>query len=409
MFTRFKDQYLAAYAGLSKPIWLLAATVFVNRAGTMVMPFMTLYLTREKGLPIRTAGWALSLYGLGALTGAYFSGRAVDRIGPRRIMVVSLVLTGIAFQFFAHLTEPDVILPAMFFLAFIMESYRPASSTALGQVAHPKVRARAFVLLRLAANLGMTLGPALGGFLAVHNYRLLFIVDGATCWVAAFFLWLLLSRDLDRSAEKAKERAAKLKGERRPFSDGPFLAFCGLKLFQAMVFFQLFSTWPLYFRNVYGYAEDGIGAFFAINGICVVLFEMQIMRAIERKNRLKLIGFGSLMICLGFGLMPWGDSKTWSVFTVLVWTFGEMIAMPLSMAVVADRASESHRGAYMATIAMTFSLAYILAPLLGTAVYERISPDALWHGITVLGIVLFGGFWLLSSRLGEPGDRTADV
>ncbi len=401
MFTRFKDHYLDAYAGLSRPIWLLAITIFVNRAGTMVMPFMTLYLTVDRGLPVRTAGWALALYGLGALAGAYCSGRAADRVGPRRIMIGSLVLTGFAFQVFAQITEPSTILPAMFVLAFIMESYRPASSTALGQVAAPEIRARAFVLLRLAANLGMTVGPALGGFLALRNYRLLFMVDGATCWIAAFFLWHLLSDDLDRSAKRAKERAAKLTGERRPFSDGPFLAFCGLKLFQAGVFFQLFSTWPLYFRNVYGYREDGIGAFFAVNGICIVLFEMQLVRLIEKLDRLKWIGFGSLLICAGFGLMPWGDSKAWSVFTVLVWTLGEMIAMPLSMAVVADRASESHRGAYMATIAMTFSLAYIFAPLVGTSIYEQFGADTLWHSISVLGVFLFLGFRLLSPRLRE--------
>ncbi|PCI39908.1 MAG: hypothetical protein COB53_02315 [Elusimicrobia bacterium] len=398
MFRHFKNQYLAAYAGLSKPIWLLAATVFVNRAGTMVMPFMTLYLTSDRGLPVSTAGWALALYGLGALTGSYCSGRASDKIGPRRIMIASLVLTGAAFQIFARISEPSTILPAMFVLAFIMESYRPASSTALGQVAAPEVRARAFVLLRLAANLGMTVGPALGGFLAVRNYRWLFIADGVTCWIAAFFLWWVLREDLDNSAKRAKERGAKLKGERRPFSDKPFLAFCGLKLFQAMVFFQLFSTWPLYFHNVYKYREDDIGAFFALNGICIVLFEMQLVRMIEKSDRLKWIGFGSLLICGGFGLMPWGNSQAWGIFTVLVWTLGEMIAMPLSMAVVADRASESHRGAYMATIAMTFSLAYILAPLIGTAVYEY-NPNALWHGISVLGIILFFGFRSLSPRL----------
>jgi MFS family permease len=395
---RLKEKYLAAYAGIPKAIWLLSATVFVNRAGTMVMPFMTLYLTRERGLPVRTAGWALALYGLGAMAGAYAGGRVADRFGPRWVMIASLIATGFAFQAFSVLSEPQAILPAMFALAFIMESYRPAASTALGQVAAPPIRARSFVLLRLAANLGMTVGPALGGFLAVRSYRWLFVVDGITCWIAAGVLWFFLSDALKSSAERARE-AAKKPGQRRPFKDGPFLAFCGLKLIQAMVFFQLFSTWPLYFRNEYGYREDGIGAFFALNGACVVLFEMQLVRVLERFDRIKVIGFGVLLLCAGFGLMPWGDTRAWAVLTVLVWTFGEMMAMPLSMAVVADRASDAHRGGYMATIAMTFSLAYILAPLAGTAVYERVSPDALWHGIGILGIPLLLGFRRLSSRL----------
>jgi len=395
---RLKSAYLSAYAGLPKTIWLLSATVFVNRAGTMVMPFMTLYLTRERGLSVHAAGGALALFGLGAMCGAYFGGRVADRIGPRWVMIASLLATGVGFQVFAFLSEPKAIVPAMFVLAFLMESYRPAASTALGQVTTPPVRARSFVLMRLAANLGMTIGPALGGFLAVRDYRWLFIVDGATCAVAAGLLWFFLSDALETSARAARE-SAKRPGQRRPLKDGPFLAFCGLKLFQAMVFFQLFSTWPLYFRNEYGYREDGIGAFFALNGLCIVFFEMQIVRALERVDRMKLIGFGALMICAGFGLMPWGGSRAWAVLTVLGWTCGEMSAMPISMAVVADRASDAHRGAYMATIAMTFSLAYILAPLVGTALYEHVGPDAVWHAIAVLGIALFFGFRRLSPLL----------
>ena len=186
--------YREAFAGLSPAVWRLAIGTFVNRCGTMVLPFFTLYLAEQKGVPIRVAGATLGCYGLGAIGGAYLGGWLCDRIDPIRIQRWSLGLSGVGFWIVAELDSTIAIAIAMAFQGLIAESFRPANAASLASFSGPADRVRAFTLYRLAINLGMSVGPVVGGLLATADYRLLFWVDGATAIAAAAYLgWVFRS------------------------------------------------------------------------------------------------------------------------------------------------------------------------------------------------------------------------
>jgi predicted MFS family arabinose efflux permease len=395
--------YRAAYSGLPRECWLLFCTLLVNRAGGMVLPFVTLYLTQARGLSVAAAGRILAVYGIGAIAGSFLGGWLSDRIGATRTQQVSLFASAVGYLVLAERTEPREIAVAVFLLSIVVEAYRPAAMTDMAERAPEPLQARAFALLRLAANIGAGIGPVAGGFLALHSYRWLFWADGATCLLAG----LLLAATLGRGGAAAREQEG---GPRRrgpsPWRDGPFLLLLTLVVLLAAAFFQIFSTVPLYYKQRYLFREDTIGLLLGLNALLIILFEMVLIHWAERRNRLLLSGLGAFLVCAGFALMPLGSSPAFVTLTIVVWTLGEMLSLPLLNAVVASRAARGNRGRYMGLYATAFSFAFVFAPACGTWVYQHRGPDTLWHAMWLAGAVMW--IWaaaLIRAFRGRPAGR----
>lgn len=399
--------YRDAFSGLSRPVWLISAATLVNRSGTMVLPFLALYLTAERGLSTTQAGQTLAVYGIGGVAGSYLGGWLADLFPPRRVMEASLALTGAGFLVLGHLEARWTILLMMLALSLVAEAFRPACSAALAAEAGPGERTRAFALNRLAINMGMSLGPAVGGFLAARDYGWLFRVDGATCVLAALFL--LVSFRGEPPVARPSFAAAGGVADRSPWRDAPFLAAMLLLFLLATVTFQLASTYALTLRDLYGFGESRIGLVLAINTVIIVLVEMVLIHRLQRKNPLRLAAVGSFLLCLGFGLLPFGVAGGFAyvAFTVVIWTMGEMVTLPVMAGVVANRAGETSRGRYMALFTVAFEGALVTAPLIGTWVYQMFGPRILWGGCIGIGGLLLAGFWGLSGTLTPAAPRGA--
>jgi predicted MFS family arabinose efflux permease len=391
---RIVGTYRAAFSGLPRAVWIQALATLVNRSGTMVLPFMSLYLTTKLGFSIIAAGQVLSLYGIGAIAGSWLGGTLSDRFGPVRVQVASLAATGAGFLVLSHFTGRLAVSLAVFGLALVAESFRPALFTAIARGSQAVVRTRSLALVRLAVNLGMSVGPAVGGLLAVHHYGLLFVADAATCWAAALVLGLGAAE-----TERREWAPARPSGPMpSPWKDGPYVAFLAVMVVLGTVFFQLSSTMPLYFREHYRMAEDSIGMLLAINTVIIVAVEMVLLRALEHRDHLLLAGLGCLLVCAGFGLLPLGSSRAFAALTVVVWTAGEMLSLPFTNSVAADRAPAAASGRYLGAYSLSFALAFVLAPAIGTSVYGRFGPGALWAGVAATGAVLFAACVGLAPR-----------
>ena len=406
MLRRVAGAYRSAFSGLPREVWILALASLVNRSGTMVLPFLGLYLTTRLGFSVLAAGHVLSLYGLGALVGAWLGGYLADRTGPVGVQVASLLATGAGFLILGQLHGRTAIGAAVLGLSVVAECFRPAMFTAVAQRSAPAVRTRSLALVRLAVNLGMSVGPAVGGVLAVRHYGLLFVVDAVTCWMAAALLWATVRRapvaGVDRMAESARVPAS-------PWRDPPFLAFLLIMLLMGTIFFQIMSTLPLYFREVYRFPEDTIGILLGLNALVIVAVEMVLVRALERHDHLIVVGLGCLAVGAGFGLMPLGSGRLFAAFTVLVWTVGEMLSIPMANSVATTRVPGGS-GRYLGAYFLGFSGAFVLAPTIGTTVYERAGPNALWFGVAGLGALLCLGCVALARRFREtspPATRGA--
>jgi MFS family permease len=394
-----RDTYRDAFAGLPRAVWLLSFAQFVNRCGAMVLPFLALWLTEQRGFSTAEAATALALYGVGAMTGAFLGGELVDRVGAQRVMLTSLVLGGVGWLVLGQVTSHAAILSMIFAQSVVAEALRPATSSALANSAAPGERVRAYALHRLAINLGMTFGPTVGGFLAVQSYDALFLTNGVGNIVAAGVLWYLFRREpsVKRTAIEATDAVS-----RSPWRDWPFLAFLGLMSLLMIALLQLNGTYTLYVHNDLGHSEARIGVLFGANTLLVVLFEMVLVHKLRGVSPARLVGPGAFLLCAGLALMPLGSSFAWLLFTVVVWTAGEMLAMPLIESIVADRADEKSRGRYMGLLTMSFGLALVIAPVVGMPVYEQLGANTLWFACGVVGVVLWIGFAFVGARLARP-------
>ena len=284
-------------------------------------------------------------------------------------------------------------------LATISDAFRPALMVAVAHRSTPEIRTRAFALIRLAANLGMAIGPAIAGILAIYGYVWLFIGDALTCWAAAIMLLMTLNGRVDvesTTPEMEKARAGS------PWRDPPFLFFLFLISALAMAFFQVWSTMPLYLRSFYGWSERAIGLLLAMNALLIVLAEMLLIRAVESRDPMRMVGLGALLVGAGLALLPLGPLWIVAVLSMVVLTFGEMLSMPITNAIVAERAEQKSVGRYMGAYSLAFSSAFVIGPIAGTAVYQNAGPQFLWFGIGIVGIVLGLAFAALSRPLRTP-------
>ncbi len=379
----------------------------------MVLPFLALYLTTERGFTTARAGLLLSLYGVGAAAGTLGGGWLSDRIDPNKLQVASLLGAAAGLVALGFLRSEAALAVALVAVGAVAEAFRPANSTALAAACRPEQRLRAFALRRLALNLGMTFGPAIGGFLALRDYRLLFAVDGATCALATAPLFVLLRRPSAAAGAGGGGRArgpaaaGGAASASSPWRDGPFLALMGLVTLLALVLFQVWGTYALTLRELYRLTEDRIGLLFAINTLIIVAVEMAVVTALARRDPLRVAAAGALLLCLGLGLTPLATSFAFAAFAVVVWTLGEMLAMPLTEGIVANRAGAGASGRYMGVFAATFSLAFVAAPALGTAVYSRFGPVAVWAGAAAAGPLIAAGCLALAPRFRTPAAPAA--
>ncbi|MCK5377834.1 MAG: MFS transporter [Acidobacteria bacterium] len=386
--------YRGAFSGLPRLVWILAGGALVNRAGTMVLPFLTLYLTRDFGLSVERAGIVVAVFGLGAMVGAIVGGRLSDRFGAIRIQLASLGLAGGGFILLGQLRTFPAMVAGIFVVSVVSEAFRPAMMAAVALASPPDCRPRAFALVRLAVNLGMAVGPAVAGVLASIGYRWLFLVDGVTCWAALVVLFLAISPEALRPevAEAVDETVTS------PWRDGPFVLLLGLVFLMAVAFLQVWITYPIYLREVYGLEERGVGFLMGFNALLIVVFEMVLLHLVEGYDHLKVAGIGAFLLCLGLGLLPLGAGIGFAIVVTCVWTFGEMLNLPMINAVVAARAGRRSAGRYMGAYTLSFATAFVVSPLIGSVIYQRLGPSALWYGIGCCGLLLFAGFQVLSRR-----------
>ena len=397
---RVVSLYRRAYSGLPRQVWLLAVVILVHRSGTMVLPFLALYLTQKLGLTAGEAGVVLALYGLGAIAGAQLGGWLTDRIGPLSAQTLSFFTSGAALLALGFVERRGWLELAVMLASLTSESHRPANASALAAFTNPGNHFRAFALRRLAVNLGMTLGPAAGGFLAAVDYLWLFLVNGVMCLVAGLLMVWVVSRGHLRIDPPAADDGDGADGVRpSPWRDRVYLQLMFLITLVSILFLQLLSTYPLTLREKLEHPEPVIGLIFAVNTAVIVLFEMALIELVGRFAPIRVAALGLIAFSLGFGLLPLVGGLPALVVTVLLWTLGEMLTLPLFEGVAASLAPKNARGAYLGLYTATFSVALVVAPLVGGWVYQDLGWKILWYGCGGLFVLLASIFWLFASRV----------
>jgi len=386
MLTPVLATYKNAYSGLSRSTWLLSIVMLINRSGTMVVPFLTLYLI-SKGYSVSDAGFVFAFFGLGAFTGAFVGGKLTDKIGFYPVQIITLLGGGIMFFVLAQMQNYWFICLFTYLLAFINEAFRPANSTAIAFYSKQDNRTRSYALNRLAINLGWAIGSGIGGVLANINFSLLFYVDGLTNIVAAILIWIFLKPVSFRSVD---EKHFEMIRSLSPYRDKVYMLFILLTVFFASCFFQIFTNLSPYFFSELHFSKPLIGFLLATNGIVIAIVEMVLIYKLEGKRKsLDYIFFGILMIGIAFLMLNIPGMGPVLAFSMIIMiTFGEIFSMPFMNSFWISRTQPGNRGAYAAVYSMAWSAAQTLGPLGGAQLVGHFGFKWLWFSVGALCITV---------------------
>ena len=382
-------KYIASFKGLSKEIWFLAFVTFVNRAGTMILPFLSRYLNEELEFTLEDVGIILSFFGVGSLVGHYLGGKLTDKIGFYNVMSRSLLTTGFLFIGLQFVTSFWALCFTIFFIMSIADMFRPALFVSLKAYSKPKNQTRSLALIRLAINLGFIFGPMIGGLLIVKNgYETLFWIDGITCILSTVLFILLVKRKELHNKEEKEEALVKDK-KFSILQDKPYLIFLGISFLMGMIFMQLFFTMPTYHNIQYGLSEDYTGLLLLFNGVLIVLIEIPLVSWIDNKkiSHPKLFFYSSLLMGISFVFLLFDSFWEILIIHMLFITVGEMISFPFTNTFAMSRAKKGYEGSYMAWYSISFSFAHIICPILSFTIIEQFGYKTNWSLTAVYGLV----------------------
>ncbi len=371
---------------LPHDMWALFFTSLINRSGTMVIPFLALYLTQKIGVTPTEAGTALLVYGAAAFIAAPLTGKLSDKISSIKVMKFALYGSGVLFFIYSFIEDYNWILVATFVLAAVNEAFRPANLSLITEIVTPTQRRMAFALNRLAINAGMSIGPVIGGFLTLIDYHYLFYANAFASIMAGIYFssvkWSSLSSEKveETNEQKPKVRFAIL-------NDKYFLFFLFAVIPANLVFFQHLGALPLYIVDDLGYTTAAFGLFGSINTVLIIIAEVPLNNWMNDTPYKKSLMIGALLAGIGFGGFAISTTVIPLIIAIIVFTFGEMIFFPTTAAYTSEIAPVDRRGEYMGYYQMTFSFAFSAGPWLGTVVYENYGSVILWCGALVFGLV----------------------
>jgi MFS family permease len=365
----------ARVGGLPRAYWALWSGTLVNRLGSFVLPFLSLYLTRARGFSVSEAGVVLTAFGLGSAFSQPIGGMLADRIGRRRTMVGGLAAAAGALVALGASHGFAALCTTSFLFGLTSEMFRPASSAAVADLVAPEVRARAFALLFWAINLGFAVATLLGGYLADKSYWLLFIGDAATSLAFAVVVHRMVP-------ETMPERRASPGSFRDVLRDRLMLALVLSVVLASMAYMQAFYTLPLAVVHD-GLGTSGYGLTIALNGVVIVALQPLFLGALGRRSRGPLLLASGLVTGGGLWLTLLADTIPMHMLAVTVWTVGEIMGAGQLGALVAAIAPAHLRGRYMGLFGMSYGVSAFVAPGLGTQVLARLGEGALWTGCLV--------------------------
>ena len=371
---------LASLRALPRPAWILFLGVFLNKFGSFVVPFLTLFLTRQ-GYSMGVAGLAIGAYGAGHFAASGLGGHLADTIGRRRTIVLSMFSAAITMMLLSQARSLPAIILLTALAGLAGELYRPASSALLADLVPSGQRITAFSAYRMAFNAGWAFGPATAGFLAERGYFWLFVGDAVTSVLFGLVAFFALPHGLRSQQAESKWTEALLALRR----DRKFHQVLAASFAIALVFFQISSTYGLFVTRL-GFSTATYGAIISLNGVLVVFCELPISMVTRLFPARRVIGLGYALVGIGFALNAFAHTVPVLIIAMIVVTFGEMLTIPVSAAYVADLAPSHMRGRYIGAFGLTWALGLTVGPSLGMALFQC-GAAVLWLSCGALALL----------------------
>lgn len=386
------------YQEYPRVFWMMVAVNFIDRlGGSLLFPFFALYITKKFGVGMTEVGILFAIFAVASFIGAFPGGALTDRFGRKGIIIFSLVATSFSALLMGFVNEFQWFLAVAFFSGIFTDVGSPAYEAIFMDMLPEEKRASGFGIRRVAFNLAAVIGPAVGGFIATRSYLALFVIDAIVSVIVALMVFLLIpeTKPAAMEGEKQETIAQSFAGYGRVLLDGKFMAFTAISLLAWLVYVNMNTTLGVYLRDQHGIPESGYGWIISLNAAMVVLFQFPITRRIEKNPPMLMMALGTAFIAIGMGMNGFVNSFFMFAVAMAVLTIGEMVAIPISNAVVANFAPEEMRGRYNFIYGNSWGISFAVGPYLAGLIMDNYDPNWLWYACLIVGAVATLGFLAL--------------
>ena len=391
-----RSQQFPAQIGL-----LFWGTLLSSSGQALVWPFLTISIRERLGVSVTTITLLFTLQAAMGFVATTLFSPLMDRLGRKWPMVAGLIagsLTLVAMSQAASLAAWAVLLPMY---AIVNALFRIGSYAMVADLVAPERRASVYALLRMGDNVGIALGPALGGFLASVAYALTYLLAAAMQAILGILAVSVIHETLPAhraSSPDGLRVSSSGMGYGPLLHDRPFMTVWGLYILVQIASSMVWVLLGLYVKENYGILENRFGMIVGVNAVMVVLLQYAVTRTASRYAPLPVIALGALLYAAGMTGFALSRSFAGFLGGMMILTMGELLAVPTATALVAEIAPADMRARYMGAFTLSFRIGAGIGPVLGGLLADLIAPSATWVGGAAISVVAASGFALLARR-----------
>jgi MFS family permease len=389
------------YAEYPRSFWTLVLITFVDRVGgAMLFPFFALYLTKKFEIGMTEVGVLFAAFSFSSFVGSMLGGALTDRLGRKGIIIFGLIASSLSTLGMGFVNTYKVFFFMALFSGILSETSGPARQAMIADILPEEKRAQGFGIFRVAFNLSVVIGPAVGGLLAVRSYLALFVADAVISLITAALVSRFLPETRPEASSDATQEsmAGTFSGYFRALRDTAFMLFLGASMLMVLTYMNMNTTLGVFLRDTYNVPEAGYGWLLSLNAAMVVFFQFPITRRIENQKPLLMMAAGTLLYAIGFAMYGFVSVYPLFVLAMVIITIGEMIVAPMGQALVAKFAPEDMRGRYMAIYGFSWIIPFAFGPIMAGFVLDNYDPRWLWYIAGCVGLLAVLGFLGLQRR-----------
>ncbi len=400
MFSSLKK----TYQEFPPKFWVLIGVYFIDRVGgSLIFPFLSLYITGKFGVGMTEVGVMLAIHSVSAFIGNMLGGALTDRFGRKSMLILGLISSASISLLMGLVQDWKVFYLLVSLTGFLSHIGDPAASAMMADILPAEKRTDGYGILRVAVNLAVTIGPAIGGLLAGVSYLLLFVMDCVISYIAAFIVFLSLPETKPEVAEGEIEASTLqvIKGYGVVFKDRLLLVIITLTMFTAIVYLQINSSLSVYLRDLHGISPQQFGYILSLNAIMVVVMQFSITKQVKKFQPLWMMALGNVLYASGFAMYGFVSGYSSFLLAMVIITLGEMVIAPVIQTVIANISPQDMRGRYMAAFQLGRNAASAIGPLIAGVILDNYDPRWLWYGGGIICCLVAVGYLGLWKRAGE--------
>ncbi len=405
MFKNIKN----TYNNFPKTFWVLILATFIDRVGGALMfPFFAIYITIHFGVGMTQVGLLFTVFGLGAFFGNFLGGALTDKYGRKTMLLFGLVISGFSSILMGLINDLNWFFVVAGFVGLVGNAGGPAQQAMITDLLPSEKQPEGFSILRVIANLAVTIGPAIGGILAARSYMSLFIADAISSGITAIIAILVIPETKPQQAEDepVKTVMQTVGGYKEVFHDKVFILLVAIMTLVSLVYMQMNSSLSVFLFQEHDFPVASFGLLISMNALMVVIFQFPLTRMISKYAPLKMIALGTVFYAIGFGMYGFVSTVPMFFLAMIIITIGEMITAAFSQSLAASFAPEDKRGRYMAVFGYSHIIPMLIGALAAGLIMDNMNPNYVWYIGGILGFFGVFGYLFLYKLTNNTNDNS---